>query len=114
MLDDAAPTHVSRAGTPAELLAELFDRDVRRVLLEGGPTLAAAFLRDGLVDEAVVHLAPKLLGAGPSLVGDLGIPTIAGALSLAVTDVTRLGGDVEIRLRPNRHTGGRQFADEGS
>ena len=50
---------------PAELLAELFDRDVRRVLLEGGPTLAAAFLRDGLVDELVVHLAPKLLGAGP-------------------------------------------------
>ena len=114
VLDDAAPTHVSRAATPAELLAELFDRDVRRVLLEGGPTLAAAFLRDGLVDDVVVHLAPKLLGAGPSLVGSLGIPTISGALSLAVTDVTRLGGDVEIRLRPNRHTGGRKFADEGS
>jgi diaminohydroxyphosphoribosylaminopyrimidine deaminase / 5-amino-6-(5-phosphoribosylamino)uracil reductase len=111
VLDDAAPTHVSRAAGPAELLAELFDRGVRRVLLEGGPTLAAAFLRDGLVDEAVVHLAPTLLGAGPSLVGDLGIPTIASALSLAVVDVTRLGGDVEIRLRPTRHTGGLQFAD---
>jgi diaminohydroxyphosphoribosylaminopyrimidine deaminase/5-amino-6-(5-phosphoribosylamino)uracil reductase len=114
VLDDAAPTLVSRAGTPRELLTELFDRDVRRVLLEGGPTLAAAFLRDGLVDEAVIHLAPALLGAGPSLVGDLGIPTISGALSFAVTDVTRLGGDVEIRMRPNRHTGGQQFADEGS
>jgi diaminohydroxyphosphoribosylaminopyrimidine deaminase / 5-amino-6-(5-phosphoribosylamino)uracil reductase len=114
VLDDAAPTHVSSAATPGELLAELFDRGVRRVLLEGGPTLAAAFLRDGLVDEAVVHLAPKLLGAGPSLVGDLGIPAISGALSLAVTDVTRLGGDVEIRLRPTRHTGGQQFADGGS
>jgi diaminohydroxyphosphoribosylaminopyrimidine deaminase/5-amino-6-(5-phosphoribosylamino)uracil reductase len=114
VLDDAAPTFVSHAATPADLLTELFDRDVRRVLLEGGPTLAAAFLRAGLVDEAVIHLAPTLLGAGPSLVGDLGIPTISGALSLAVVDVTRLGGDVEIRLRPNRHTGGRQFADEGS
>ena len=114
VLDDAAATHVSRASAPADLLAELFDRDVRRVLLEGGPTLAAGFLRDGLVDEAVVHLAPTLLGAGPSLVGDLGIPTIAGALSLEIIDVTRLGGDVEIRLRPNRHTGGRQSADGGS
>jgi diaminohydroxyphosphoribosylaminopyrimidine deaminase/5-amino-6-(5-phosphoribosylamino)uracil reductase len=111
VLDHAAPTHVSRAHRPAALLAELFDRGVRRVLLEGGPTLAAAFLRDGLVDEAVVHLAPTLLGAGPSMVGDLGIPTIASALSLAVVDVTRLGGDVEIRLRPTRHTGGLQFAD---
>ena len=51
--------------TPAALLAELFDRDVRRVLLEGGPTLAAAFLRAGLVDEVVIHLAPKLLGCRP-------------------------------------------------
>ena len=109
--DDAAPTLVSRAGTPAELLAELFDRGVRRVLVEGGPTLAAAFLRAGLVDEALVHLAPTLLGAGPSLVGDLGIRTIGDALSLEIIDVTPLGGDVQVRLRPTRHTRGRQFAD---
>ena len=104
--DDAARTHVSRAGDPAALLAELFDRDVRRVLLEGGPTLAAAFLRAGLVDEAVVHLAPKLLGAGPSLVTDLGISGIGSALSFSIADLTTLGGDVQIRLHPTRHTGG--------
>jgi diaminohydroxyphosphoribosylaminopyrimidine deaminase/5-amino-6-(5-phosphoribosylamino)uracil reductase len=109
--DDAAPTMVSSAGHPADLLAELFERDVRRVLLEGGPTLAAAFLREGVVDEAVIHLAPKLLGAGPSLVSDLGIPSIGDALSFEVADVTLLGGDVAIRLRPTRHTGGQQTAD---
>jgi diaminohydroxyphosphoribosylaminopyrimidine deaminase/5-amino-6-(5-phosphoribosylamino)uracil reductase len=109
--DDAAPTMVSSAGEPAALLSELFDRDVRRVLLEGGPTLAAAFLREGLVDDVVIHLAPKLLGSGPSLVSDLGIPSIGGALSLEITDVTLLGGDVAIRLRPTRHTGGQQTAD---
>jgi diaminohydroxyphosphoribosylaminopyrimidine deaminase/5-amino-6-(5-phosphoribosylamino)uracil reductase len=114
VLDDAAPTHVSRAGSPAELLAELFGRGVRRVLLEGGPTLAAAFLRVGLVDEAVVHLAPTLLGAGPSLVGDLGISTIADALTFSVADLIPMGGDVQIRLRPTRHTGGDQHADGGS
>jgi diaminohydroxyphosphoribosylaminopyrimidine deaminase/5-amino-6-(5-phosphoribosylamino)uracil reductase len=108
VLDDAAPTHVSRAGAPAEVLAELYDRGVRRVLLEGGPELAAGFLRAGLVDEAVVHLAAKLLGAGPSLVGDLGIRTIADCVTLDVVDVTLLGGDVAIRLRPTGHTGQRQ------
>jgi diaminohydroxyphosphoribosylaminopyrimidine deaminase/5-amino-6-(5-phosphoribosylamino)uracil reductase len=112
VLDDAAPTHVSRADGPGEVLAELYDRGVRRVLLEGGPELAAGFLRAGLVDEAVVHLAPKLLGAGPSLVGDLGIRTIGDALRLDVVDVTLLGGDVAIRLRPTRHTG-RQQRDSG-
>jgi diaminohydroxyphosphoribosylaminopyrimidine deaminase/5-amino-6-(5-phosphoribosylamino)uracil reductase len=111
VLDDAAETLVTSAATPGEVLAQLFDRDVRRVLLEGGPTLAAAFLRDGLVDEAVVHLAPTLLGAGPSLVGDLGIRTIADALSLQIVEVTALGGDVQLRLRPTRHTGGQQTAD---
>jgi diaminohydroxyphosphoribosylaminopyrimidine deaminase/5-amino-6-(5-phosphoribosylamino)uracil reductase len=114
VLDDAAPTLVSRAATPAALLAELFDRDVRRVLLEGGPTLAADFLRARVVDEVVVHLAPTLLGAGPSLVGDLGISTMADALSLRIVDLIPMGGDVQIRLRPTRHTGGDQHADEGS
>ncbi|WP_448612990.1 bifunctional diaminohydroxyphosphoribosylaminopyrimidine deaminase/5-amino-6-(5-phosphoribosylamino)uracil reductase RibD [Modestobacter sp. URMC 112] len=114
VLDGAAPTLVSRAATPAALLAELFGRDVRRVLLEGGPTLAAAFLRAGLVDEVVVHLAPQLLGAGPGLVGDLGIPTMAAALHLQVRDVTALGGDVQIRLRPTRHTGGDDPSPGGS
>ncbi len=114
VLDGAAPSHLSRASSPAALLDELFDRDVRRVLLEGGPTLAAAFLRAGLVDEVVLHLAPTLLGAGSALVGDLGISTIADALSLQIHDVDRLGGDVQIRLRPTRHTGGRQAADGGS
>ncbi|WP_137161195.1 bifunctional diaminohydroxyphosphoribosylaminopyrimidine deaminase/5-amino-6-(5-phosphoribosylamino)uracil reductase RibD, partial [Blastococcus sp. CCUG 61487] len=114
VLDDAAPTLVSRAAGPAELLAELYARDVRRLLLEGGPTLAAAFLRAGLVDEVVVHLAPLLLGSGPALVGDLGISSIGGALSLQTVDVLPLGGDVQIRLRPTRHTGGRQSVREGS
>ncbi|RBY75501.1 bifunctional diaminohydroxyphosphoribosylaminopyrimidine deaminase/5-amino-6-(5-phosphoribosylamino)uracil reductase RibD [Geodermatophilus sp. TF02-6] len=114
-LDGAAPGLVSAAATPRQLLVELFDRDVRRLLLEGGPTLAAAFLRDDLVDEAVVHLAPKLLGAGASLVGDLGIGSIGDALTFSVADVTRLGGDVGIRLRPNRHTGdGRPTQDHGA
>jgi diaminohydroxyphosphoribosylaminopyrimidine deaminase/5-amino-6-(5-phosphoribosylamino)uracil reductase len=114
VLDDAAPTLVSRAADPTALLAELYDRDVRRVLLEGGATLAAAFLRANLVDEVLVHLAPALLGAGPSLVGDLGISTIADALHLSVVDVLPMGGDVQLRLRPTRHTGGQETGRERS
>lgn len=112
--DDAARTHLSAATDPAALLAELWDLDVRRVLLEGGPTLAAAFLQAGLVDELVLHLAPQLLGAGPSLVGDLGITTMAAALQLETLDVTPLGRDVQVRLRPTRHTGGPDQTEEGS
>lgn len=82
-----------------DVLADLKARGVVRVLLEGGPTLAAGFWRAGLVDEVVAYLAPALLGAGASAVGDLGIGTIADIARLHITDVTRLGEDVRITMR---------------
>ncbi len=100
VLDDAAETLLLRTRDPHEALKELFARDRQHVFLEGGPTLAAAFLAAGLVDEVVAYVAPMLLGAGRSAVGDLGITTIADALHLDVTDVTVLGegADANVRL----------------
>ncbi|GGR20050.1 diaminohydroxyphosphoribosylaminopyrimidine deaminase/5-amino-6-(5-phosphoribosylamino)uracil reductase [Streptomyces netropsis] len=82
------------------LLAELYAREVRSVLLEGGATLAGAFLAAGVVDRVVGYLAPALLGAGPAVLGDAGIGTIARALRLDVTDVARLGPDLRITATP--------------
>lgn len=84
---------------PAALLAGLAAREVRHVLVEGGPTLAAAFLRAGVVDEVHAYLAPAFLGAGRSAVADLGIESIAGALRLRVADVERIGADVLVVAR---------------
>jgi diaminohydroxyphosphoribosylaminopyrimidine deaminase / 5-amino-6-(5-phosphoribosylamino)uracil reductase len=64
VFDDAAPTVVYRVKRPADLRAAMKDlarEGVGTLLLEGGPTIHAAFLRAGLVDEARVFLAPKLL-----------------------------------------------------
>jgi diaminohydroxyphosphoribosylaminopyrimidine deaminase/5-amino-6-(5-phosphoribosylamino)uracil reductase len=64
VFDDAAPTVVYQVKRPGDLRAALKDlarEGVGTVLLEGGPTIHAAFLRAGLVDEARVFLAPKLL-----------------------------------------------------
>jgi diaminohydroxyphosphoribosylaminopyrimidine deaminase/5-amino-6-(5-phosphoribosylamino)uracil reductase len=64
VFDGAAETVVLRALTPAALRAALRGlaaRGVGTLLLEGGPTLHASFLRAGLVDEVAVFLAPKLL-----------------------------------------------------
>jgi diaminohydroxyphosphoribosylaminopyrimidine deaminase/5-amino-6-(5-phosphoribosylamino)uracil reductase len=78
----------------------LFERGCRRVLLEGGPTLAGAYLREGLVDEVVGYIAPKLLGAGPSALAAAGIGTIAEAIDLELTDVRRVGPDLRIGALP--------------
>jgi len=87
--DEAETVHL-RTRDPHAALAALAARDRQHVFLEGGPTLAAAFLRAGLVDEIVAYVAPMLLGAGTSAVADLGITTISAALRPTVTDVTVL------------------------
>jgi diaminohydroxyphosphoribosylaminopyrimidine deaminase/5-amino-6-(5-phosphoribosylamino)uracil reductase len=94
VLNDLAETVHLRTRDPHEGLAELYARDRQHVFLEGGPTLAAAFLDAGLVDEIVTYVAPMLLGAGLSAVGDLGITTIADAVRPTVTDITVLDGTV--------------------
>ena len=99
VLDDAADTVVLPTRDPNEALATLFARDRQHVFLEGGPTLAAAFLTAGLVDEVVTYVAPMLLGAGRSSVGDLGITTIGDGLHLDVTDVTVLGDGADANVR---------------
>ena len=114
VLDDAAPTRSGRPLTTSKrLLTSLFDRDVHHVLLEGGPTLAAAFLRAGLVDRVVGYVAPALLGDGPPLhrrprrgheLGDAdavsssttsaaSAPTSAGRRSCHPARATRFEGD---------------------
>ncbi|MGW7003031.1 bifunctional diaminohydroxyphosphoribosylaminopyrimidine deaminase/5-amino-6-(5-phosphoribosylamino)uracil reductase RibD [Streptomyces sp. NPDC054933] len=82
------------------LLSALYQRDVRSVLLEGGPTLAGAFLAAGAVDKVIGYLAPALLGAGPAALADAGIPTIERALRLDVTDLQPVGPDLRITAYP--------------
>lgn len=89
-----------RTRDPSAALAELFAQGRRHVLLEGGPTVTGAFLRAGLVDELIVHLAPTLLGAGPPGVGDLGITTISERLDLDLVEVAPRGRDLRLTLRP--------------
>lgn len=108
VLDGAAPTLVITHRDPVKALAELHDREVRHVWLEGGPTLAAAFWRAGLIDEVLAYVAPALLGAGRAAVADLGIGTIDRAVRLVTTDVRRLGDDVLVVARPQWTTSNEQ------
>ncbi|TAJ50153.1 MAG: bifunctional diaminohydroxyphosphoribosylaminopyrimidine deaminase/5-amino-6-(5-phosphoribosylamino)uracil reductase RibD [Herbiconiux sp.] len=81
-------------------LAELYDDEVRSVFVEGGPTLASAFLAAGLVDEVLVYLAPTLIGGPRTALTDLGVGTIGEQIALTLTSVTRLGDDLAIVARP--------------
>jgi diaminohydroxyphosphoribosylaminopyrimidine deaminase / 5-amino-6-(5-phosphoribosylamino)uracil reductase len=78
-----------RSGPLPDELGALAAEGVQSLLLEGGPTLAAAFLAADLVDKLLVFVAPTLAGAGPRLVAPLPSPRTLSRLS-----ARRIGGDV--------------------
>lgn len=100
VLDGTAETVVLDTAAPQFALKALYDRGVRHVLVEGGPTLAGAFVEARCVDEVVAYLAPTLLGAGPAALGDAGISTLTDALMLEIESVSRLGADIKVVGRP--------------
>ena len=63
-----------RSGPLADELRTLAAEGVQSLLLEGGPTLATAFLAAGLVDKLLLFVAPVLGGAGPRWLGELTEP----------------------------------------
>lgn len=105
VLDASAPTLVIAERDPHMVLAQLGAEGVVHVLLEGGPTIAAAWLRAGVVDEVIAYVAPSILGAGPAAIGDLGIATLADALRGRLTEVTRCGPDLRLTVRWGAHPG---------
>ncbi len=63
-----------RSGALVDELAALAAEGVQSLLLEGGPTLATAFLEANLVDKLLVFVAPTLSGDGPRFLGGLSAP----------------------------------------
>ena len=106
----AARVHpaLEMAGDLGDVLDQLGRRGVLQLLVEGGPAVAGAFHRAGLVDSYVLYLAPALLG------GDDGLPVLAGpgAATIAeawrgrITGVTRLGDDLRVDMVPAKGEGG--------
>jgi diaminohydroxyphosphoribosylaminopyrimidine deaminase/5-amino-6-(5-phosphoribosylamino)uracil reductase len=97
--DVAARTLLLSTHDPVQALKELAEQEIHHVWLEGGPTVAAVFLRAGLVDEVIAYLAPALLGAGSPALGDLGIRSMDQALRLSPHEVTVIGPDIRVRAR---------------
>ncbi|MGF3054902.1 bifunctional diaminohydroxyphosphoribosylaminopyrimidine deaminase/5-amino-6-(5-phosphoribosylamino)uracil reductase RibD [Microbacterium sp. YY-03] len=95
-----------REHDPATILADLHERGIHRVFIEGGPTVASAFLQAGLVDELLVYVAPALLGGPRVALDDIGITTMADIMRFAQPEITLLGDDILIRVTREASTDG--------
>ncbi len=81
-----------RAGALREELETLAAEGIQSLLLEGGPTLAAAFLEQDLVDKLLVFVAPKLSGEGSGMLSGLPAP-----VALTRLESRAIGDDVVIQ-----------------
>ncbi|MGV0603746.1 bifunctional diaminohydroxyphosphoribosylaminopyrimidine deaminase/5-amino-6-(5-phosphoribosylamino)uracil reductase RibD [Mycolicibacterium sp. XJ1904] len=98
VLNDDSRTMVIRTRDPHEVIKALSDRT--DVLLEGGPTLAGAFLRAGVINRILAYVAPILLGGPITAVDDVGVLSIAHAQRWRFDKIEPIGPDVLLSLIP--------------
>ena len=83
-------------------LADLAERGIQSLYVEGGPTLASGFLAAGLADTLHTYIAPTLVGGPHTATGDLGVATIDQQRRLRIESLTQLGDDILIVSTPIR------------
>ena len=94
------PTDAEHRLSLAALMEELARRAINELWVEAGPTLTASFLKEELVDELILYMAPRLLGNDTSVV-TRGIPT-AEEIKFEWKDTCFFGSDLRIRLKALR------------
>lgn len=94
-----------RTHDPRQVLAQLHGAGLSHVLIEGGSSIATAFLAADLVDEIHLYQAPVFLGAGRHGIGDLGVRTLGDARAFRLDHIDGepvriLGPDILTHLEP--------------
>ena len=83
----------------AAMLRDLARREINELHVEAGHKLNGSFIREGLVDEFLVYLAPQLLGPGQGLAHLPALTALGDSVKLAFHSVDRIGPDLRLLLR---------------
>jgi diaminohydroxyphosphoribosylaminopyrimidine deaminase/5-amino-6-(5-phosphoribosylamino)uracil reductase len=81
------------------MMRDLAAREINELHIEAGQKLNGSLIKEGLVDEFLVYLAPKLIGQGADMAHFGPLQTLAQALPLAFTSIDKLGPDLRIVAR---------------
>ena len=83
-----------------QLLTELANRHCNEILVEAGAELAGAFFRQGLADELIIYVAPKLMGSAARPMFELPLAIMDESLPVRFSDVRTMGRDIRITAVP--------------
>lgn len=89
----ASPQEQGRSNLPF-LLDELAKRDVSQLLVEGGPTVIASFLKEKLADQIIIYITPKILGGKGSVGISPPMADLVEVVGLQHVDIQSFGDDV--------------------
>jgi diaminohydroxyphosphoribosylaminopyrimidine deaminase / 5-amino-6-(5-phosphoribosylamino)uracil reductase len=84
----------------AAMLSDLGQRGINELHVEAGHKLNGSFVREGLVDEFLIYIAPKLVGSGRELAAFGPLTRLEDGLALRFVSVTLVGTDLRIIARP--------------
>jgi diaminohydroxyphosphoribosylaminopyrimidine deaminase / 5-amino-6-(5-phosphoribosylamino)uracil reductase len=82
------------------MLADLAQRGINELHVEAGHKLNGSFVREGLVDEFLIYMAPMLMGSGRELAALGPFESLSDVLRLRWHSVTPIGDDLRLLLRP--------------
>jgi len=86
------------------MLGDLARREINELHVEAGHKLNGSFIREGLVDEYLLYMAPQLIGPGQGLAHLPALSSLNDSVKLAFHAVDRIGPDLRLLLRNARKT----------
>lgn len=100
IFDVSAPTlHLTGQNLdPASILQRIRESERTGVLIEGGPTTVAHFMRANLVDRLVLYIAPKVFGDGKSWMGPFGLTDLGSSPEFELVETSVIEGDIKLIL----------------
>ena len=97
-----AKDSTSRVNLRSVLESLASDFDCNEILLEAGATLSGAFLKEQLIDELHLYIAPKLLGSDARALIDMtGLQSMSETIDFEIVDLIKIGSDIRLILKPN-------------
>ena len=88
------------------LMKILYERGIKKLMVEGGETVIWEFLKNGLVDELSVFIAPIIIGGknSPTLAGGEGALSPKKIIKMRLVESKKLGDGILLKFHPSTWT----------
>jgi diaminohydroxyphosphoribosylaminopyrimidine deaminase/5-amino-6-(5-phosphoribosylamino)uracil reductase len=94
--DNSAQTIFLGRMNPRLVLEQLTNLEVRTVLVEAGPSLVTQFLKQDLVDELIIYMAPTAIGQGQAIIEEALHPI--SVREIKISSVGLAGRDLRFKV----------------